>query len=366
MCLQSIYTQVKRLLPRTRSLLRSVLSVSVVLVCACSKNDEDPIDNQLVNVLTVAFPPGSGFSGAGYDDTILKAVCEAQAQHHEMKVRFLHPKNLTEAQTQLDAWLGDNNDKKALILCGPVYEPFVKNLHPGSGRILLLDSVQTFGEEGISTLQLKRYGGAYLAGAVCASFRNLILIKAFDGDRMMDTVAEGLLDGYSDNGKGDAETLVLANDPSGANMPDQLFNALYTAEEFGFVINNVTLLAPVCGASRMGAYAFSNNYYATVLGIGEDCSAFSDILPLSLVFDLGAIVKDYIGRWLASEPWPAHEDFGISTGHVYLKLNPRYFEIAGTRMFYRSSPCLFSEDQYKAWEAQYKETALEKEASHAY
>lgn len=354
-------TMVSRLTVRSGGIARALLVALTLVVAACGKTLDKP-----AHTLTVVFPPGSGFSGAGYDDTVLKAVCESQAGSPEMEVKFLHPRTLADAREQLSDWMSSPQEDKALILCGPAYESILDGVHLDSGRILLLDSVKSFDAPGVATLQLKRYGGAYLAGAVCSSFRNLILIKAFDGDRMMDTVAQGILDGYKEQGEGEATTMVLAHDYSGANMPDELFTKLYDAVSAGIPINNASLLAPVCGASRIGAYAFSNNYYSSSLGIGEDCSAFSDLLPLSLVYDLGGIVKDYIGRWLRAETWPVHEDFGLSTGHAYLKYNPRYFEIAGTRMFYRTSPCLFSMEEYRAWEEQYMPIALEKEVSHAY
>jgi hypothetical protein len=130
------------------------------------------------------------------------------------------------------------------------------------------------------------------------------------------------------------------------------------------------MLAPVCGASRMGAYMFSNNCYYFSFGVGEDCSPFSDILPFSLVYDLGSIVKDYIGQWLEGKRWPIHQDFGQSTGHVYIQYNPRYFERIPRYVFPFSfleySSCLFSQEQYMEWEARYSPIALEQEASHAY
>ena len=68
--------------------------------------------------LTVLFSPGVSFSGACYDDAILKAVVESMAEHPQVN----------------------------------------HSLSPGKGRVLLLDSRQTL-ENGVATVQLKRYGG---------------------------------------------------------------------------------------------------------------------------------------------------------------------------------------------------------------
>lgn len=255
-----------------------------------------------------------------------------------------------------------------LLLCGVQYEALAPSLSPGKGRVLLLDSRQTL-ENGVATLQLKRYGGAYLAGAMCVDFPKMWIFKALDGDRMMDTVAGGIADGYSATANQVAQVLVLSDSYKGTNMPDELFAHLYEyRSDMG--IDGDAMLVPVCGASRMGAYMFSNNMYFLSMGVGEDCSIFSNVLPFSLVYDLGGIVKDYIGHWLEGEPWPAHQDFGLSTGHVYIQYNPRYFEriprYVNPISFPLGGSCLFTQEQYMEWEARYRPIALEQEASHAY
>lgn len=317
--------------------------------------------------LTVLFSPGVSFNGAGYDDAILKAVVESMAEHPQVNHSLLRPETLEQARSMAQQWQENAGERSMLLLCGVQYEALAPSLSPGKGRVLLLDSRQTL-ENGVATLQLKRHGGAYLAGVLCGGFTNMYIIKALDGDRMMDTVADGIAAGFEDTANVEAKKLVLSDSYKGTNMPDELFTHLYRygVEEMG--LDLATMLVPVCGASRMGAYMFSNNMDYCSIGIGEDCSPFSDILPFSLVYDLGGIVKDYIGRWLEGEPWPAHQDFGMSTGHVYIQYNPRYFELSQKRLllWLEGSPCLFSQEQYMEWEAQYRPIALEQEASHAY
>ena len=254
-----------------------------------------------------------------------------------------------------------------LLLCGVPYEAIASALSPGKGRVLLLDSRQTL-ENGVATLQLKRYGGAYLAGALCGGFPSVYIIKALDGDRMMDAVADGIQAGFEDTANIDAKKLVLADSYMGVNMPDELFTYLYTHATGEMGPGRADMLVPVCGASRMGAYMFSNNCYYFSIGVGEDCSPFSDILPFSLVYDLGSIVKDYIGQWLEGKRWPVHQDFGQSTGHVYIQYNPRHFELNHKQLilWLEDCPYIFSQEQYMEWEARYKPAALEQEASHAY
>ena len=86
------------------------------------------------------------------------------------------------------------------------------------------------------------------------------------------------------------------------------------------------------------------------------------MLLLTLTYDLVRIVQAYIGLWLSGVLWSAHADFGLATGHVRILYNEHFFE-EKTGMVYNYKLLL---DDYKKLEAQYKETALEKEGTHAY
>ena len=105
------------------------------------------------------------WSDAGYDDAILKSVSESQAAHPEMTVHLIRPKSQAEALALMNDFTTNGTAEKALILCGPQFESLAQELHPGAGRILLIDSQEEM-PNGLSTLQLKRYGGAWLAGAL--------------------------------------------------------------------------------------------------------------------------------------------------------------------------------------------------------
>ncbi len=327
---------------------------------ACSK-DEQQAESPSGKDLTVLFAWESGFSGAGYDDAILKSVSESQAAHPDMTVHLIRPKSQAEALALMNNFTTNGTAEKALILCGPQFESLAQRIHPGAGRILLVDSQEEM-PNGLSTLQLKRYGGAWLAGAL-SKRHELHIFKAFDGDRMMDAVADGIEDGYRDAGGQECHRIVLADSYRGTNMPDELFHLLYTnPDEYWEAVN--VCLAPVCGASRMGAYAYSNNFCVYSMGIGEDCSIYSDWLPYSLIYDMGEIIKTYINQWLTGQSWPVHKDFGLSTGHVRILYNDRFFGLLSRIHYYREN--FPQRDEYEALEAQYIETAKEKEMTHAY
>ena len=189
-----------------KSTIISGLFVALVL-CACGKENPSGEQAQPKRELTVLFSPGVSFSGAGYDDAILKAVVESMAEHPQVNHSLLRPETLDQARGMAQQWQESAGERSMLLLCGVQYEALAPSLSPGKGRVLLLDSRQTL-ENGVATLQLKRYGGAYLAGALCGGFPNVYIIKALDGDRMMDTVADGIQAGFEDTANVEAGKLV--------------------------------------------------------------------------------------------------------------------------------------------------------------
>ncbi len=202
----------------------AALFLLVVGASGCKK--DNPTETALaVKELTVIFSPGVSFSGAGYDDAILKAVMESVADNPQVKYRLLRPDSIDQARIFAQEWQESAGEHGTLILCGIQYEALASSLSPERGRVLLLESPNSL-ENGVSTLQLKRYGGAYLAGALCVGFSKMYIMKALDGDRMMDTVADGIKAGFEDAANIEAQGMVLSDSYQGTNMPDELFSHL--------------------------------------------------------------------------------------------------------------------------------------------
>ena len=205
-----------------------------VFLPACQK-DGPGGETAAVKDLTVLFTPGHSFSGASYDDGILKVMAECEAAWPNMELHLIRPEDDRQASSLIEAWKAGEGADKALILCGPTYESLVGEASPGQGRILIVDSNKEF-SGAISTLQMKRYGGAWLAGAL-SKHLTLTIIKAYDGDRMMDTVAQGIEDGFLEAGGENCLHIVLSDGYEGTSMPDELFNILYANPETYFQTN---------------------------------------------------------------------------------------------------------------------------------
>lgn len=329
----------------------------IVLVSMACENRQ-PVD-QVAKDLTVVFATTSGMTGDGYNELILQGVIEGVKAHPDISLHLLKPDSIGEARRQIEAWNKNADPTKAIILCGPEFEPIVAETDSTAGRILLLDSDKTFGK-GVSTALLKRYGGGWLAGAMIHELK-MLLIKGLNGDRIIDAISSGIEDGYRENNGVEYQVVVLANGYEGLSMIDEAFSLPYTSDTIISLVNTESIIVPVCGMARLGVFSCSHNYYRVAMGVGEDCSAYSDNLPFSLLYDLGAIVTDYINRWAQDETWPEHETFGLATGHVRIAYNERFYLSMG---FLSGWP--ISKDKWRALEAQYQSAALEKEVSHAY
>ena len=311
--------------------------------------------------LTIIFATTTGLAGDGYNEPLMRSIMESVAANPDVNLHLLKPDNLSEARRQFDEWLSGADERKVLVLCGPEFEPLVEGVSLEKGRILLLDSDKTYGER-IATVQLKRYGGAWLAGAIIKDFQ-IRLLKGLDGDRVIDVISQGIEDGYKENGGTDFQKYVLSTGYEGLNMADDLYGILMEREVVDMPdTNSKGMFVPVCGASRLGAFTFSRRQYWAFVGIGDDCSSYSDSLPFSLILDLGGVLKEYVSGWAQNNPWPAHADFGLATGHVRISFSERFYrhELAKTD----SWP--LSLDEWRALEDENKQIALEKEAGHAY
>ena len=146
---------------------------------ACQKAPDPEAGGADSKELTVLFSPGSSFSGAGYDDAVLKAVMESVSDNPQVTYHLLRPEAPDQARSLALEWQENAGENSALLLCGLQYETLASSLSSGKGRVLLLESPRPL-ENGVSTLQLKRYGGAYLAGAMCVDFPKMWIFKALD------------------------------------------------------------------------------------------------------------------------------------------------------------------------------------------
>lgn len=327
----------------------------VLVFMACE--NRQPVA-QVGKDLTVVFATTSSMTGDGYNELILQGVMESVKAHPDISLHLLKPDSIGEARQQIEAWNKNADSTKALILCGPEFEPIIAEIDSTAGSILLLDCYSPH-RKGVSTALLKRYGGGWLAGAMIHELK-MLLIKGLNGDRIIDAIASGVEDGYRENEGIAYQVVTLAEGYEGLSMIDEAFSLMARDSVMGIGFSD-GVFVPVCGMARLGTFSFSHNYYRAAIGIGEDCSIYSDNVPFSLIYDIGSIVTDYINRWAQDESWPEQEIFGMATGHVRIAYNERFYSLLGS-----FPEWTIGMDTWHALEAQYQSAALEKEVSHGW
>ena len=340
---------------RQRTKYIALLLILTILVACGNKQPEPQVSSK---DLTVVFATTSSMTGDGYNELILQGLMESIQSHQDIALHLLKPDSIGEARLQIEAWLKEATPTKALVLCGPEFEPIIAEIDSTAGSILLLDCYSPH-RKGVSTAVLKRYGGGWLAGAMIHELK-MLLIKGLNGDRIIDAISSGVEDGYRESEGIAYQVVTLAEGYEGLSMIDEAFSIITRDSIMQFEFAEGAYV-PVCGMARLGTFSFSQNYYRAAIGIGEDCSIYSDNIPFSLVYDIGSIVRDYINRWAQDESWPEQEIFGMATGHVRIAYNERFYSLLGS-----FPEWTIGMDTWHALEAQYQPAALEKEVSHAY
>ena len=107
-----------------KSTIISGLFVALVL-CACGKENPSGEQAQPKRELTVLFSPGVSFSGAGYDDAILKAVVESMAEHPQVNHSLLRPETL-----DMRPWPHPFLRARAVSCCWTAVKPWKTALPP--------------------------------------------------------------------------------------------------------------------------------------------------------------------------------------------------------------------------------------------
>ena len=130
----------------------AALCLIAVFFTACENKQQEPQVSS--KDLTVVFATTSSMTGDGYNELILQGVMEGVKAHPDISLHLLKPDSIGEARRQIEAWNKNADPTKAIILCGPEFEPIVAETDSTAGRILLLDSDKTF-DKGFSTALLK-------------------------------------------------------------------------------------------------------------------------------------------------------------------------------------------------------------------
>lgn len=302
--------------------------ISVLLLCLVSACGKEPSGTEATSSPELTVLIGTdGFGDGCYNDTMLAGILDFTEAHPEVQFTLRQPSSIADAGNILTAWLGqEGTGERALLLASNSYKPLLRDKPaPVNGRILLLESDDVF--PGHSSYIIRRYGASWLCGAMSRFFSPVIL-KAMDGNDMIDESARGFADGYRSETGQELLAWTLAEGPEGFAMRDSTYRFIYKKmdELQGQGVAGNILFFPLLGGSLPGVFDYSRYQgFVQIAGMDVDCTAYNPwIVPYSLCVNNHLVLKHYLEDWLAGRPWPEHAQFGLESDYVEVVVNRLY------------------------------------------
>ena len=301
---------------------RRVILLFLCITMACVKvpdGGEDPPAPSLTVLIGT-----DGYGDGSYNDNMLTGILRFKKAHPEIRLTLRQPGSIADAETQLDDWLAAESDApRALILASNTYKPLLRGKPaPKSGRVLILESDESF--PGHSSYIIRRYGASWLCGAMSAAFHPFV-IKAMDGNDMIDESARGFSEGFHHVAGEDVTSRTLADGPEGFAMRDSTYRFLYKLMQ-ETTVSAMPLVFPLLGGSISGVFDYSRYMgFILIAGMDVDCSSYNPyVVPYSLLVKNDCVLEGYLEDWLRGNAWPEHAEFGLESGNVDVLVNPAF------------------------------------------
>lgn len=295
----------------------------LLLLLSCGKEQQPGQEETASPQLTVLIGT-DGFGDGCYNDNILSGILRFCEAHPEVELNLQQPSSIADAGKRLDAWLkAEGSADRALILASNSYEGILKGKSaPENGRVLILETDESF--PGHSSYIIRRYGASWLCGSLSEGFTPFI-VKAMDGNDMIDESAEGFQAGYKHVSGGNVLSGTVADGPEGFAMRDSTYRFVYKVLQ-GTEWTGMPLIFPLVGGAISGAFDYQRYMgFTLVAGMDLDCTPYApQSVPFSLLINNNRVLERYLQDWLAGTAWPEHETFGLESEYVQVKLNPAF------------------------------------------
>lgn len=307
---------------RYGSVISALLIIATLLSCGKSQGVEP--DGPELTVLIGT----DGYGDGCYNDNMLAGIVSFCEAHPQVRLTLEQPTSIADAGKRLDAWLADEKPvERAMILASNSYEGILKGKSaPKNGRVLILETDDLF--PGHSSYIIRRYGASWLCGAMSKEYDPIIL-KAMDGNDMIDESALGYTEGFRTVSDRPLFSWTVADGPEGFSMRDSVYRFVYNHvndEVFSQPQIGTLLFFPLLGGSLPGVFDYGRyNGFVNIVGMDTDCSAYNPyMVPFSLTLSNDRALKHYLEDWLAGTPWPEHTVFGMESGFVQVVINSKY------------------------------------------
>ncbi|MGN0281552.1 MAG: hypothetical protein ACI4B3_04530 [Prevotella sp.] len=309
--------------------------------------------------LTVVCSIG-GLGDNGYNDNIMEGLMDFY-NTHDVVLHIAHPESIDDALSVYESWLLSSADSSLLVFAGSEYQDIPDasdNL--GGKKVLIMESTRSDLPEGASVAKIQRYGASWLSGLMVAKGRTVV-VKAMDGDEMVDDAAKGFIDGYSAYSDYTPYTIVLSDNYDGFSMPNQAYSAisdLYSKEldDLEDSSYSFSTIFPLAGGSNIGLqrFSFAMNRLCGIIGMDRDISSLSDWTPFSVVIRSGDLLRDLVTLWHEGSDIPSSVVYGLDSKYIDIVTNPTTSVFFGT----------WDDDLFPRLKSEYFDEAVRKEAEY--
>lgn len=268
-----------------------------------------------------------GVGDQGYNDNILRGFQKASNQYGftltihipEEKEQGIHI-----YEDWLNSKLDDECQRSLFIFSGSEYEYFLEELtQPKDFRkdVLMFETDKQV--DGIYTFSVGCYAACYLAGATSVlevtDNQKALIIAANPHDKNVKRAVEGYRDGYMAAGGYSCDVYYLSNEQDGGyQMQDEAYQYCMTNR------GNYMFYFSAAGASNKGLYRFSRENLELAVGMDNDMSLFSYMIPMSVVKHMDKAINDILIELLKNENIPYHQSFTYSSGYEELVYKHEY------------------------------------------
>ena len=343
--------------------------LGLLLFTACSNDEELELDSTGLATVTYLTTP-NGLGDNSYNDEAAEGIF-AFAFETGTRLRLLQPNNDTEAEQMYSQWLAENADADSavLIIGSSVYEQMARrvstlhqaelaDIHQRGGRVLLFETEAAI--DGITTIDVSRYGASYLCGAMSGAFDALIL-SAVKGNPLLEESIKGFLDGYNaHHSEGTrVEVHYLSDNETGFAMPDSAYRFISRRDET--IGNWDEMIFPLLGGSETGVLRYLNDEeftMALMIGMDTDLTGMSTRIPFSMVIRIGDVLHRYLNDWREGHEWPTRQRLGMKDGAADIVITPQFNQHLNIWDDRYNDP-----DTFQRLYEQYKEEAMREEES---
>ena len=304
------------------------------LACfSCEKKVPTPLpEEEGINkypTIFVIFPP-NGPGDNGYLDKVMSAVSRFSIAHPgTLRILQTYEENVDDFGAEYLLSLVDlmtmdeaQVDTTLAIFVGTEFKEILYQSEAPEGKmkVLLIEDDGVGAPEWLHTAKVERYGVSYLAGAMVAQQR-AIIIAAMPGEPVLDRSMEGFVKGYgSIKGREVDSVFYLADDFKGFTMQSKA-RAIVDSIQQNVYWNYYTVF-PLAGAANMGVYnGLYEATYMQAIGMDKDCAPLSDNIPFSINVGIDLLVQDYLELWHTTQQLPKCRVEGLGSRYVDIIFN---------------------------------------------